>query len=412
MATAGHKHDEVLRPGRGAAPRRAGREVLRTGETVYRRDMSDHRYPEEVHADRDRPALAHRGAAAARRRGRSGCSRSCGGEPDAFDDDEIELAALLGRLLASGVQNIRAYESERATVEELRRLSALRADFVSLVSHELRSPMAAVIGAARTLQERWRELTPDQRAAFLALIATRPNRLATLIGDVLDTSRIEAGTFSYSFTDVDVADLVRDTVAGFALAQDEVAGRRTARRTRCRASAATASGCSQVLRICSRTRSSTRRPEGKSTSARGPRTAACSSRSRTQGPGIPREQHGLIFEKFGRANVGGGKPGSRPRPLHRALDRGGARRTLKVRSAPGAGRDLHAGAAAEGLTPMGLSLVLRSGRPVGQTPAGSDPYAEAGARRRVTPSSRASVCARSAMRRRSSGGSSSSASPR
>ena len=50
------------------------------------------------------------------------------------------------------MQNIRAYESERRTVEELRRLSALRADFVSLVSHELRSPMAAVIGAARTLQ--------------------------------------------------------------------------------------------------------------------------------------------------------------------------------------------------------------------------------------------------------------------
>ena len=48
----------------------------------------------------------------------------------------------------------------RHTVDELRRLSALRADFVSLVSHELRSPMAAVIGAARTLHERWRELTP------------------------------------------------------------------------------------------------------------------------------------------------------------------------------------------------------------------------------------------------------------
>ena len=73
-------------------------------------------------------------------------------EPDAFIYDEVELVALLGRLAASAVQNIRAYDSERRTVEELRRLSALRADFVSLVSHELRSPMAAVIGAARTLQ--------------------------------------------------------------------------------------------------------------------------------------------------------------------------------------------------------------------------------------------------------------------
>ena len=64
--------------------------------------------------------------------------------------------------------------------------------------------MAAVIGSARTLQQRWRELTPDQRESFLALIAGETERLAALVGDVLDTSRIEAGTFSYRFSDVDL----------------------------------------------------------------------------------------------------------------------------------------------------------------------------------------------------------------
>src|SRR4029079_16609467 len=98
-------------------------------------------------------------------------------EPSGFNTPEFELVGLLGRLVASAVQNIRAYEAERNTVEELRRLSALRADFVSLVSHELRSPMAAVIGAARTLQDRWRELTPVQRTSFLALIGDETNRL-------------------------------------------------------------------------------------------------------------------------------------------------------------------------------------------------------------------------------------------
>src|SRR5207248_9722072 len=110
----------------------------------------------------------------------------------------------------------------RATVEELRRLSALRADFVSLVSHELRSPMAAVIGAARTLRGRWRELSAEQRESFLALIDDETTRLAELIVDVLDTSRIEAGTFSYAFGDVDVAGLVRDVVGTAAAGQDEV----------------------------------------------------------------------------------------------------------------------------------------------------------------------------------------------
>src|SRR3989475_9685367 len=142
--------------------------------------------------------------------------------PAAFESDEIELATLLGRLVATGVQNIRAYEAERQTVEDLRRLSALRADFVSLVSHELRTPMAAVIGSARTLQQRWRELSPDQRESFLELIAEETNRLATLISDVLDTSRIDAGTFTFRFSDVDLGELVRDSVATAELSSDEV----------------------------------------------------------------------------------------------------------------------------------------------------------------------------------------------
>src|SRR3712207_350424 len=143
-------------------------------------------------------------------------------EPHSFSREDIELVSLLGRLVATAVQNIRAYETERSTVEELRRLSALRADFVSLVSHELRSPMAAVIGSARTLQQRWRQLSPEQRESFLRLIADETNRLATLIGDVLDTSRIEAGTFSFVFAPVDVGALVEESVAHAAVGQDEV----------------------------------------------------------------------------------------------------------------------------------------------------------------------------------------------
>jgi K+-sensing histidine kinase KdpD len=212
-------------------------DVIARGQTIYRRDMSHPLYVEEdrLLALGLRSRVAAPLLAGARPIGLLALSRR---EPDAFQEHEIELTGLLGRLAASAVQNIRVYESERRTVEELRRLSALRADFVSLVSHELRSPMAAVIGAARTLQARWRELQPDQRESFLALIGDETTRLAALIGDVLDTSRIDAGTFTYRFSDVDIAALVRDTVAMAAVGQDEVPMFRRA----CRASAATRSG--------------------------------------------------------------------------------------------------------------------------------------------------------------------------
>ena len=72
--------------------------------------------------------------------------------------------------------------------------------------------MAAVIGAARTLQDRWRMLTAEQRESFLALIGDETSRLAELVGDVLDSSRIEAGTFSYRFEDVDLAGVVDEAV--------------------------------------------------------------------------------------------------------------------------------------------------------------------------------------------------------
>jgi signal transduction histidine kinase len=259
------------------------------------------------------------------------------GEPRGFSEEELELVALLGRLVATAVQNIRSYEAERQTVEELRRLSALRADFVSLVSHELRSPMAAVIGAARTLQDRWRVLNAAQREAFLALIADETNRLAGLIGDVLDTSRIEAGTFSYSFTDVDIGRLVEDAVAAASIGQDEVRVRATVKgpvprirgdRERLR----------QVLvnLIDNAVKYS---PGGDEVEvAVRPENGVVRIAVSDRGPGIPRDQQRLIFEKFGRADVAGGsKPGTGlglfiARSIAEA--HGGS---LDVRSDPGAG---------------------------------------------------------------------------
>ncbi|MEK6273779.1 MAG: GAF domain-containing protein [Actinomycetota bacterium] len=114
-------------------------EVIRTGQTVNRKDMTDQSYAEEEEFTELglRSRLAAPLVVGRRTVGMVSLVRV---EPDAFNEDEVELVSLLGRFLGSAVQNIRAYEAERATVEELRRLSALRADFVSMVSHELPEP--------------------------------------------------------------------------------------------------------------------------------------------------------------------------------------------------------------------------------------------------------------------------------
>jgi signal transduction histidine kinase len=310
MAVAGAGADAVLPPGSGRPIHGTLlEELLRTNQTVYRRDMSGADYPEEdeflalgLHCRLATPLLQ-----GARAIGMLSVVRR---DADAFSAEEIELAGLLGRLVASAVQNIRAYETERKTVEELRRLSALRADFVSLVSHELRTPMAAVIGSARTLQQRWRELSAGQRESFLELIAGETSRLAELISDVLDTSRIEAGTFSFRFRDVDLAQLVHDVVATAQLGQDEVLLRENvddllpeirgdAERLR------------QVLTnlVDNAIKYS---PAGSEVEVHAYREdGRVRIDVRDRGPGIAKEDQKLIFEKFGRVTgAGATRPGT------------------------------------------------------------------------------------------------------
>jgi signal transduction histidine kinase len=338
MANAGRAHDSLFP--RGTTRPIAGsvvQDVLANGQTVVRGDMAENpRYPEE----RELAALGleSRVVAPLTLGGEIlGILSVCREEPDAYSEDEVELTALLARQLAAAVQNIRMYTAERNAAEELRRLSALRADFVSLVSHELRAPMAAVIGCASTLRARWRELSGDQRESFLALIEQETGRLSNLLGDVLDTSRIEAGTFSYTFGDVDVGDLVRETASMIELATDEITVAShiveplpTVRGDRDRlrqlllnllsnAAKYTVSGDTIELRA-------------------GAEDSSVVLSVEDHGPGIAADQQRLVFEKFGRVNSGGrSKPGAGlglfiARSIAEA--HGG---TLDVRSDPGAG---------------------------------------------------------------------------
>ena len=308
IATAGERAEDVMPPGAELSLEdNVLTDVMARGQTVYRRDMSKPQYAEEhrLLALGVRSRVAAPLLVGARAIGLISLGRT---EPDAFDEHEVELVSLLGRFAASAVQNIRAYDSERQTVDELRSLSALRADFVSLVSHELRSPMAAVIGAARTLQARWRELQPDQREAFLALIGDETNRLAALIGDVLDTSRIEAGTFTYRFSDVDVAALVQETVATAAIGQDEVPV--VAELGRVPLVRGDADRLRQIFAnlIDNAVKYS---PAGEPVEVSVAQSnGAVVVAVRDRGPGIKPQDHRLIFEKFGRVTGGGSKPGT------------------------------------------------------------------------------------------------------
>jgi signal transduction histidine kinase len=285
-------------------------QLLRDGATIVNDDMAETpRYPEELEIAglglRSRVAAPL--SIAGRTLGAISVSRV---DPAAFTKDEVHLVTLLGRQVATAIENMRAFEAERAAGEELRRLSALRADFVSLVSHELRGPMASVVGCASTLRQRWRTLTPEQRESFLALIDEETTRLADLIGDVLDTSRVEAGTFSYSFADVDLAELLEETVGVVDLGTEEVT-----LRTRLSMPLPTVRGDRERLRqlvMNLLTNAVKYTVTGDEVEVRAAATDGVVEVSvADNGPGITSEEQRVIFEKFGRGSrVGTSIPGA------------------------------------------------------------------------------------------------------
>ena len=82
---------------------------------------------------------------------------------------------------------------DMAPIEELERL---RAEFLAMVSHELRAPLSSVKGSITTLLDSAIRLDPAEIAQFLRIIDNQTDRMRQLISDLLDVARIEAGSLS------------------------------------------------------------------------------------------------------------------------------------------------------------------------------------------------------------------------
>jgi two-component system phosphate regulon sensor histidine kinase PhoR len=91
---------------------------------------------------------------------------------------------------------------------ELRRLEAIRRDFVANVSHELKTPLTSISGYAETLLS----LPPDPETAqgFLRTILGNARRMQRLVDDLLDLSRIESGRWQPARSPVEIAVAARE----------------------------------------------------------------------------------------------------------------------------------------------------------------------------------------------------------
>jgi signal transduction histidine kinase len=90
-------------------------------------------------------------------------------------------------------------------------LARLKSDFVANVSHELRTPLALIRLYAETL-ELGRLNSKEKYQEYFRIIREESERLSSLINNILDFSRIEAGRKEYEFKETDLSELVRSTL--------------------------------------------------------------------------------------------------------------------------------------------------------------------------------------------------------
>lgn len=119
------------------------------------------------------------------------------------DDRWLSFAAVR---MADGV----IYACHDVTNEQ--RLEDEKNDLIATISHELRTPMSAVYGAAKTLLRDDTDFSPERRQQLLEMIATQATRLAQITDEVLLTNRLDRGDVRIKTEPVDVAGIVHETV--------------------------------------------------------------------------------------------------------------------------------------------------------------------------------------------------------
>jgi PAS domain S-box-containing protein len=136
-----------------------------------------------------------------------------------FNEMEIRLVEQVANQCAIAIRQSRLYQAIKRQVDELKQLNSVKDDFLSTVSHELRSPMASINMATQMLeivleQQQVSDRRIDQ---YLKILREQCNQELALINDLLDLQHLETGTQSIEFVPLSLSEWIPHIAESFEL---------------------------------------------------------------------------------------------------------------------------------------------------------------------------------------------------
>jgi len=124
--------------------------------------------------------------------------------PGDFPSDMIDLLKTFATQSALAIQNARLFREIEDKSRQLEVASQHKSEFLANMSHELRTPLNAIIGFSEVLGERMFGELNEKQDEYLKDIHASGQHLLSLINDILDLSKIEAGRMELELTDFDL----------------------------------------------------------------------------------------------------------------------------------------------------------------------------------------------------------------
>ena len=130
------------------------------------------------------------------------------------DKDQKNEIVILGNSIIKMLDQINAHMDEREQFnheleiakEKAEESNRLKSSFLANMSHEIRTPLNAIVGFSQLIPT---AETPEEAAEYNRIINVNNELLLQLIGDILDLSKIEAGTLEFVYSDFDLNDFMR-----------------------------------------------------------------------------------------------------------------------------------------------------------------------------------------------------------